>query len=542
MKTHGQYTYILNNNLKSLALLAGFFFAVQLMFGAMWAFNSVADINPSFLQLLKRVTLQSIEHSPSVFVGTVVWVIIAFFTYKRMMRNLCQQQTVSRLQEPRLYNIVENVSIATGIPMPVLEVSETRAINCYALGLTPTSSTICFTRGMLDTLSNTELESVVAHEFTHIKMGDVRLMTLVAIFNSILFSIYWFVTYRFRQSLHDMMHGSLWAGMQIAAFFGIILVFPGFFLNSMIVTAIFVGAAMLVGVALRLSISHTREFVADLGAVETTKNPEALISALVKIHGRSLMPESARALQAMMIADSTNGILSTHPALETRIDTIVSYAASHLKRIVLRNPNANYDITQSDEAPKFTVKSIMGGQNWAGQALIVIPSVLSGFAFHYSTTHGLGALLTLISNLPTQLAAVWTHDPASTSMFSSGTNPKIYAKPAGEPNGMLGIFGGMNNTDVKMLTFYFLPAIVVHFLLRHFKNKSSPGSVMHGFATKFMGTSFEDDEEPQTSPDLQHRVNAAIETRLAVAGSNRASASPTQQLSGTPTFGKRARV
>jgi heat shock protein HtpX len=539
MKTHGQYTYILNNNLKSLAMLAGFFLAAQLMFGAMWAFNSVADNNPSLLELLHRVTMQTIEHSPSVFVGTVVWVIIAFLTYKRMVRNMCEQQTVSRLQEPKLYNIVENLSIATGMPMPVLEVSETRAINCYAMGLTPSTSTICITRGMLDTLNPNELEAVIAHEFTHIKMGDVRLMTLVAIFNSILFSIYWFVSYRFREALYHMMHGSLGAAVQIAILFGFMLIFPGLFLNTIIATAIFVGAALLVGVALRLSISHTREFVADLGAVETTKNPEALISALVKIHGRSLMPESARALQAMMIADSANSLFSTHPTLEDRVETIVTFAATHLKRVVLRAPNANYDIAQSEEAPSFSVKSLMGGQNWVSHGFIVVPSVLCGLAFHYATTYGFGALATLIANLPSEAMSLGSpaHDPMIS--FSSGDNPQQFAPAPTEPRGMLGVFGDWNKTDIKMLLILGVPVAIVHFGVNFIAKKSESGSLLHGLANSMLVKSFEDDfEEPKPSPDLQHRVNAAIETRVSMVSSHHQA----NAAASKPSFGKRARV
>jgi heat shock protein HtpX len=538
MKTHGQYTYILNNNLKSLALLGGFFLAVQLMFGGVWAFNSVADINPSLVELLQRVTGQTVQHAPSVFVGTIVWVIIAFFTYKRMVRRLCDQQMVSRVEHPKLYNIVENLSIATGMPMPVLEISETRAINCYAMGLTPSTSTICITRGMLDSLTTNEIEAVIAHEFTHIKMGDVRLMTLVAIFNSILFSIYWFVSYRFREALYNLRHGSLGAAMRIAAFFGIILVFPGFFLNSMIATALFVGAAMLVGVGLRLSISHTREFVADLGAVEITKNPEALISALVKVHGRSLMPESARALQAMMIADSANGLMSTHPRLEARIETIVTYAATHLKRVVLRAPNANYNIAQLDDAPSFSIKSALGGQNWAGHALIVIPSVLSGVAFHYVATHGFGALATLITNLPSNLMSLTTPVDVSTVTFSSNDNPQKFAPVVTEPKGALGIFGGMGKADIQMLLMLGIPVMLFQFAVNLVSKNAPRGSVLHRLANAVLHKSFEEEiDEQNATPDQQKRVDAAFETRIAMVASSQASASPS-----TPTFGKRARV
>jgi heat shock protein HtpX len=212
-KSHGMHSYVLNNNLKSLALLAGFLAVVQLMFAAIWAGAGIAFVTagPSieagkvvgpqtYLGIVLDMTWR---YSPAVLVLSLVWAFLAFLYYKSILRGMTGLQPASRGAEPRLFNIVENLSISLGMTAPRIEISESNKLNAFAMGLTPATSSIGVTRGLLLALNDRELEAVIAHELTHIRTLDVRLMTFATIFCGIIFSMGWFLTYRFRELLRN---------------------------------------------------------------------------------------------------------------------------------------------------------------------------------------------------------------------------------------------------------------------------------------------------------------------------------------------------
>jgi heat shock protein HtpX len=392
MKSHGLHTYVLNNNLKSLALLAGFLAVIQLMAASIWAASALLFFKlPTKQAFITHVITMTAQHSVSVLVGSLVWAFLAFVYYTSILRNMTGLHPASRLAETRLYNIVENLSIATGLATPAIEISESPKLNAFAMGLTPASSTIGVTRGLLHALNDRELEAVIAHELTHIRTLDVRLMTLATIFCGIIFSLGWFLTYRMRELFRQfetkpivILPIMIWiAAMSMALPDGLPWLVP-LTVGSLIMSA------LLIALGLRFAISRTREYVADLGACELTKNPEALISALAKIHGRNLIPQCDPTVQAMMIAAPSEGFFASHPSLEERIDAIVAYAATHLNGLRLASASARIlpQVETAEAQSSFSITK-MKYPAWVSKPLIVVPALLCGVLTFAISKYGL---------------------------------------------------------------------------------------------------------------------------------------------------------
>ena len=163
------------------------------------------------------------------------------------------------------------------------------------------------TRGLLETLTKDELATVLAHELTHIRNRDTRLMVVALIFVGILA----YGAQTLGRTVWGHKHGQPLAGADIPLF---------------VVAALVAGLAHLFGVLTRFALSRTREYLADAGAVELTKRPEALVSSLRKISGREDIPGLPAAFHAMMISSSIESLFSTHPPLEARIDALEKYA------------------------------------------------------------------------------------------------------------------------------------------------------------------------------------------------------------------------
>jgi heat shock protein HtpX len=240
----------------------------------------------------------------------IVYLIVACWWSSLIMRHQTRARPVSRTEAPELYNLVENLSIAIGLPCPRIEIIETPVMNAYATGFMPSSSTIALTRGLIERLGRDELEAVIAHELVHIRDRDVRLMVVAqACVDMVTPSI-------FRKRLK-----SSWSRPLI---FFLIAVLQMFFLlgTSALYFVIIIGLIFLLGLAARFAISQTREFTADAGAVEITKNPAALIRALKKVASDDQLPLKGYAAQAMMFSSSLKSLFATHPPVSARIAAI----------------------------------------------------------------------------------------------------------------------------------------------------------------------------------------------------------------------------
>jgi heat shock protein HtpX len=225
---------------------------------------------------------------------------------------------VTRKEEPRLYNLLENLCISRGIPMPKLKIMDVSALNAFASGLNQKQYSVTVTTGLMKRLNDAELEAVLAHELTHIRNGDVRMMVIAVIiagcisfFAEIVFRTMFYG--RWGRSSGD---GDRKGGAGLAILLAIVLVAVAWFLSLLI----------------RFALSRSREFLADAGAVELTKNPDAMITALRKIEGRGELEGVTSAVMEMCVDNPRSGfadLFATHPSMDSRVDALVKMAGGH---------------------------------------------------------------------------------------------------------------------------------------------------------------------------------------------------------------------
>lgn len=312
LQTTGLNTYIWNNNIRSVLLLATYPFILLAMVWGVAAIIGYGTAEYSYAEKGWPAATHAANDIimtwwPAIITIAIIWFIIAYFFNTKMVRMLSRSRPITRTEEPELYNLLENLCIAHGIPMPRLEIIETRARNAFASGIDRKSFTITVTRGLLHCLQEDELEAVLAHELSHIINRDVRLMIISIIFtgmigfaaqlawNSVRFGIY---TNRGRRDGRGIMVfllivAILWLGYMATLF-------------------------------TRFALSRRREYLADAGSVETTKNPDAMMRALLRISGRDKIPEATDDISLMCIENTRAfmGLFMTHPPIERRIKAI----------------------------------------------------------------------------------------------------------------------------------------------------------------------------------------------------------------------------
>src|ERR1700680_588441 len=181
MAAYGLYSHIQSNRRRSIALLVGLFFLVYVLVyaGALTAeaLSTNADINT----LMQQARADLITAARIATIGTVLWIVIAYYFHQSMIDALTGGKEVQRSEQPRLYNILENLCISRGITMPKLKVMESDQLNAFATGMNAKQYSITVTSGLLNRLNDAEVESVLGHELTHIRNGDVRMMVLAVI-------------------------------------------------------------------------------------------------------------------------------------------------------------------------------------------------------------------------------------------------------------------------------------------------------------------------------------------------------------------------
>jgi heat shock protein HtpX len=320
---YGLYTHIQSNKRRSIALLLGLFFLVYLMVfaGALLAEGLRYDASPDWL--VRQALRDLIWAAPFATLGTMVWIVIAYFFNQSLIDAVTGSEEVTRKEQPRLYNILENLCISRGITMPKLKVTEDEALNAFASGLNEKQYSITVTQGLLDHLDDKELQAVLGHELTHIRNGDVRMLVIAVIIAGV---IGFFAELLFRMMFQG---GWRWGGGRSSSSDGD----RGKGGGIVIVIAIaLVAVAWLLSVVIRFALSRKREFLADAGSVELTKDPDAMISALRKIEGRGELHGSTSAVMEMCIDNPREGfadLFATHPPIESRIAALIQFAGGH---------------------------------------------------------------------------------------------------------------------------------------------------------------------------------------------------------------------
>ncbi len=313
-------------------LLGGLFLLIYVMVfaGALIA-EAVTNPGGPVDYYLAAATRDMIRAVPLATIGAALWIVIAYFFHQKIIDAVTGGHDVTRQEQPRLYNLLENLCISRGIPMPKLKIVDSDALNAYATGLNPRQYSVTVTSGLLRALNDAEIEAVIAHELTHIRNGDVRLMVIavviagvVGFFAELFFRIFFNSGFNFgfgrSRSSSSSSSDSDRKGGGGGAFVVIIL--------AIALIALAWGLSLVV----RFALSRSREFLADAGSVELTKNPDAMISALRKIENRGELPGATSAVMEMCLDNPREGfadLFATHPSVDSRVKALVQFAGGH---------------------------------------------------------------------------------------------------------------------------------------------------------------------------------------------------------------------
>ncbi|MEE2692157.1 MAG: M48 family metallopeptidase [Pseudomonadota bacterium] len=317
MGAFGLQTHIWNNNLKSVALLLGFpVLLVLLLYGLNVGYVGLVGEARSFEEGLRLALDYTARSWPFALIGAGVWFLIAWAFHQKMIEASTGARGLTRKEAPDLYNMLENLCISRGLKTPKLCVIETGALNAFASGIDERTYTVTLTRGLIERLDRDELEAVMAHELTHIMNRDVRLLIVAVIFVGI-FSFVGELIFRgfFRSGVRVGGHTRSRNGDS-----------RGGGLLILVAVAVIVLAYVL-AMVIRFSLSQKREYLADAGSVELTRNPDAMISALEKISGKSDV-DAPPDVRQMMVENTARfaGVFATHPPIEKRIRALREFA------------------------------------------------------------------------------------------------------------------------------------------------------------------------------------------------------------------------
>jgi heat shock protein HtpX len=319
MAAFGLYSHIQSNRRRSIVLLAGLFFLIYVMVYAGALVAEALSVDADLDTLMQLAWSDFLQAAPFATVGTVLWIVIAYYFHQNMIDALTGGREVTRSDAQRLYGLLENLCISRGIPTPKLKLIESDALNSFATGMNEKQYSITVTSALLDRLDDAEIESVLGHELTHIRNGDVRMMVIavviagvVSFFVELIFRLWFYNGFSFRGRSDERRGGG--AGVAILIAVGLLVI------------------AYILSFVIRLALSRSREFLADAGSVELTKNPDAMISALRKIEGHGELPGATSAVMEMCFDNPREGfgeLFDTHPSVDRRVAALVKFAGGH---------------------------------------------------------------------------------------------------------------------------------------------------------------------------------------------------------------------
>src|SRR5436309_5585642 len=336
MAAYGLYTHIASNKFRSMLLLAGLFLLIYVL---VFAGALVAEVlmrgDKSVDYYLMRASRDLIAAFPYATGAAALWIVIAYFFHQNMIDAVTGGESVTRQQQPRLYNLLENLCISRGIPMPKLKVMDSPALNAFATGLNRRQYAVTVTTGLLKALNDQEIEAVLGHELTHIKNGDVQLMVVAVIiagvvgfFGELFFRL--FTSFRWNSggswssgSSSSSRSSSSSSDSKSSGGGAIVVI---------IIAVVLIVVAWLVSQVVKLALSRSREYLADAGSVELTKDADAMISALRKIEGRGELPGATSAVMELCVDNPREGfadLFATHPSVQSRVDALVKFGGGH---------------------------------------------------------------------------------------------------------------------------------------------------------------------------------------------------------------------
>ncbi|WP_456620466.1 MULTISPECIES: M48 family metallopeptidase [unclassified Bradyrhizobium] len=336
MAAYGLYTHIASNKFRSMLLLAGLFLLIYVLVyaGALIA-EVLIDSNQTVAFYLSRAFSDLLKAAPFATIAAAAWVVIAYFFHQSMIDAVTGGHDVTRQEEPRLYNLLENLCISRGITMPKLKIMESPALNAFATGLNPRQYSVTVTTGLLNALNDKEIEAVLGHELTHIKNGDVQLMVVAVIiagvvgfFGELFFRLFtnfsWSSGGSWSSGSSSSSRSSSSSSDSKSSGGGAVVV--------VIIAIVLIVVAWLMSQVVKLALSRSREYLADAGSVELTKDPDAMISALRKIENRGELPGATSAVMELCVDNPREGfadLFATHPSVQSRVDALVKFAGGH---------------------------------------------------------------------------------------------------------------------------------------------------------------------------------------------------------------------
>jgi heat shock protein HtpX len=340
MAAYGLYTHIAANKTRSMVLLAGLFLLVYvIVYAGALIIEVLNNGNGTVNYYLMAGLADVIRTLPWSTGAAILWIVIAYFFHQKMIDAVTGADGVTRKEQPRLYNLLENLCISRGIPMPKLKLMESDALNAFATGLNQRQYAVTVTTGLLNNLNDQEIEAVLGHELTHIRNGDVQMMVIAVIIAGV---VGFFAELLFRGFSNFGYYGGGWGGggysrsssssSDSSSDSGDKKGGGGAAILIVVVAIVLIAVAWALSQLVKLALSRSRELLADAGSVELTKNPDAMISALRKIEGRGELPGATSAVMELCVDNPREGfadLFATHPSVESRVQALVKYAGGH---------------------------------------------------------------------------------------------------------------------------------------------------------------------------------------------------------------------
>jgi heat shock protein HtpX len=279
------------------------FYALVFVFYFLFDFFQEEDVISNPVQ-------SSLRTLPLVTVAVALWFIIAWFSHSTMINRATGSRPLERTENKRVYNLVENLCMSVGQKMPKVNIIEDDSLNAFASGISNKSYTISLSRGIIDKLDDDELEGVIAHELTHIRNRDVRLLIVSIVF----VGIFAFIT---QALLRTFMYGGGRRNNKNGA--------------ALVIIMLLAAIGWLLSTLFRFALSRKREYMADAGAAELTHKPGALASALRKVSSDARIEAVTRQDVAQMFIEnpgdkkkkaSFSSMFATHPPIAERIQIL----------------------------------------------------------------------------------------------------------------------------------------------------------------------------------------------------------------------------
>jgi heat shock protein HtpX len=332
MAAYGLYTHIASNKFRSMLLLAGLFLLIYvLVFAGALIAEAVIDSDEPVNYYLMRAARDLMAAFPYATLAAALWIVIAYFFHQSMIDAVTGGEDVTRQQQPRLYNLLENLCISRGIPMPKLKVMESDALNAFAAGLNRRQYSVTVTTGLLNALDDQEIEAVLGHELTHIRNGDVQLMVIAVIIAGVV-GFFGELFFRMFTNLNWSPSGGSSSSRSSSSSSDSDSKGSGGAIVVVILAIALIVLAWLLSQVVKLALSRSRELLADAGSVELTKNPDAMISALRKIENRGELPGATSAVMELCVDNPREGfadLFATHPSVDSRVQALVKFAGGH---------------------------------------------------------------------------------------------------------------------------------------------------------------------------------------------------------------------